>query len=320
VRFVISRPTRVLATLATAGLLLAGCGSGLSQVGAAAIVGDTRIPVTDVQSWFNAVLHKEAALKPQLQKQGQMDELGREIASFEVQQELIRQTARDEHLSVDEKRIDDAINRLGGPQAATAGKIYTPENFREAARSQLLAAELGRKYLDRLAVTFDFTQASTRQEAETKARRMAQSPQEAAALVDADRKAGVPASADEKLRAADSIQVAADGTQLATDTPLFGAAPGTVVAFTPPDQPAQWLVVRIKGRDTNSPSAAPIAAQTDEGTLQKFGMRLLAITADRVGVRLSPRYGVWDPIALGAAPSAGETTGFRFTGPKAPSA
>ncbi len=74
-------------------------------------------------------------------------------------------------------------------------------------------------------------------------------------------------------------------------------------------------MVLVRQRDTNSPSPAPVAPQTDEKTLHDVGMQLLGLTADRAGVRLSPRYGVWDPIGLTAAPTEGETQGFRLKSP-----
>ncbi|PKW14227.1 SurA N-terminal domain-containing protein [Saccharopolyspora spinosa] len=303
------RHGRLLASIAAAGLLLAGCGSGPSQVGAAAIVGDNRIPVSDVQSWFGEVLAKEPGLKPQLQQQGNLDELGRQLAAQLVRQELVEQAARDERLTVTDQQVADLINRMGGPAAATSGKIYTPQNLREVARTQLLATELGRKYFDRLDITFDYSQATTRGEAEEKAKRMAQGPAEAAAVVTADAKAGVPAALDQKLRATDS-------PQLAATTPLFGAQPGTVLAFEPETNSGQWLIARIKERRADAPPAVP-AGGADDQTLQGVGMHLLGITADRVGVRLSPRYGVWDRVNLVAVPSEGETTGFRMSAPAA---
>jgi hypothetical protein len=301
------RHGRLLASIAAAGLLLAGCGSGPSQVGAAAIVGDTRIPVTEVQSWFGEVLAKEPDVKPQLQQQGQLDELGRQLAAQLVRQELIEQAARDERLTVTDQQVTDLINKMGGPQAATAGKIYTQQNLREVARTQLLATELGRKYFDRLAVTFDYTQATTRREAEEKAQRMAQGPAEAAALINADAAAGVPAALGQQLRASAS-------PQLAATTPLFGAQPGTVLAFEPEPNSGQWLIALIKERSTDAPPMPPTAGGADDQTLQGVGMYLLGITADRVGVRLSPRYGVWDDVNLTAAPNENETTGFRVSG------
>ncbi|GAB3283906.1 SurA N-terminal domain-containing protein [Parasphingorhabdus pacifica] len=306
-RFVIQRPLRLLALITAAGLLLAGCGPGPNKVGAAAIVGDTRIPVADVQSWFEAVLAKEEGLKPRLREQEQMDELGRQLASYSIQQELLRQAAETHGISVDEREVAELVDSMGGADAATRNKIYTPRNFEVAARSQLIAVELGRKHLDRLAITFDFTQAATRDEAETKAKRMAQGPEEAAELVDAELQAGTPAGRDERLRAAENVQ-------LAGATPLFGARPGTVVAFEPQPQAGQWLIARIKERDTDAPPI-PAAAQADDQTLQAVGMRMLGVTADRVGVRLSPRYGVWDQVGLGSAPDESQTRGFWLSGP-----
>lgn len=306
--FIISRPLRLLASIAAAGVLVAGCGSGPSQAGAAAIIGDTRIPVSDVQHWFDAVLQKEPGLREQLRQQGQMDELARQLASHAVQHELLNRTARAQGVSVDERAVTELVNSMGGPQEGTAGKIYTPENFREAARDQLLAIELGREYLDRLAITFDFTQASTRREAEVKAKRMAQGPEQTAELIESDRQEGVPAAAGQRLHAAESVQ-------LAGSTPLFGAPPGTVVAFESEPQSGQWLVARIRERNTQAPAPVPAAARTDEQTLRAVGMRMLGITAEEEGVRLSPRYGVWDPVGLATAPNEGETTGFWFAGP-----
>ncbi len=300
---VISRPARLLVAVTASGFLLAGCGAGPVHAGAAAIVGDTRLPVTDVQTWFDDVMRKEQGLQPQLKHQGQMDDLGRQLASYRVRQELAEQAARTEHLTATDQQVDDLINQMGGPQAATAGKIYTPQNLRESARTEVLTTQLARKYINRLAVTFDFTQASTRREAEAKARRMAQGPEQAAAVIEDDRKAGLPATVGEHLRAAD------DG-QLAATTPLFAAEAGTVLAFKPDEQSGQWLVVRIKERKDDLLSTNPVP--NDEKVLRGLGQQLLGLTADRVGVQLSPRYGVWDPIAVGSAPNAGETLGFRL--------
>ncbi|MEV4731259.1 SurA N-terminal domain-containing protein [Saccharopolyspora sp. NPDC049426] len=296
------RRGRLFASLVVAGVLLSGCGSGPSQVGAAAIVGDQRIPVTEVQSWFSEVLAKEPELRPQLREQGQYDELGRTLAGQLVRQELVAQAARENGLTASEQQVTDMINQWGGPQA-TEGKIFTPENLHEMARTEALVTELGRRYFDGLAVTFDFTQATTRAEAERKAHQMAQGDAAVRDLIAADAKAGLPASAGQQLRAVDS-------PKLAASTPLFSAEPGTVLAFEPEPNSGQWLVALIRDRKA-APSAGP-AGGVDDQTLQGVGTYLLGATADRVGVTLSPRYGVWDPIGLQPVPNEGETTGFRI--------
>lgn len=304
-RSITSRALRSLAGLTAAGLLLAGCGSGPSQVGAAAIVGNTRIPVTDVQNWYTAIMRKEPGLKEHLKSQGQTDELGRQLASFTVQNELTRQAAKQEQLSVDERQVDELIGRMGGPEAATHGRVYTRENLRESARTQLLTAELGKKYFHRVSVVLDFTVATSRREAENKARTMAEGPQQAAALIDADRKAGQRAMTDQPFRADEN-------TKLATTTPVFGADPGTVLAVKPGEGSGDWLIVLVKKRDTNAPPPATPTEEAGQKTLYDAGLQMLGLTAEHLGVRLSPRYGVWDPVGLSAVPTPGETTGLRL--------
>ncbi|WP_406692705.1 SurA N-terminal domain-containing protein [Saccharopolyspora sp. ID03-671] len=296
------RRGRLFASLAVAGVLLSGCGSGPGQAGAAAIVGDQRIPVSEVQSWFSEVLAKEPELKPQLRRQGQYDELGRTLAGQLVRKELVAQAARQDGLTVSEQQVTDMINQWGGPQA-TQGKIFTPENLHDMARSEALVTELGRRYFDGLAVTFDFTQATTRADAERKAQQMSRGDAAVRDLIAADAGAGVPAAAGQRLRAVDS-------PKLAASTPLFGAEPGTVLAFEPEPNSGQWLVALIREREAK-PSPNPTSA-VDDQTLQGVGSFLLGATADRVGVTLSPRYGVWDQIGLQAAPNEDETTGFRI--------
>ncbi|MDA3626703.1 SurA N-terminal domain-containing protein [Saccharopolyspora sp. WRP15-2] len=300
-----TRHGRLLASIAAAGFLLAGCGSGPSQVGAAAIVGDTRIPVSDVQSWFDELLERQPDIKPQLKQQGSLDDLGRQLASQLVRQELVEEAARDERLTVTDQQVAERVGQLGGPQAATEGMIYGPREAGEMVRTQMLTAELGRKYIDQLSITFDLTQASTRGEAEKKARQMALGPQQAADLVAQDKAAGLLTATDQQLRPAESLELAAN-------TPLFGAEPGTVLAFEQSPNSGQWLVVRVKDRQVDPKAPAQLANGAGDDVLQQFGTFLLGVTADRTGVQLSPRYGVWDPVHLTAVPNEGETTGFRF--------
>lgn len=303
---VIPRPGRLFVALAAAGLLLTGCGTGPGQPGAAAVVGGETIPVSEVQTWFDGLLAAEQEVKPQLQAQGQMDDVARNIATLSVRAKLAELAAREENITIPDRRVSEEIAALGGAEAATQGQIYTPQNFREGVRSQLIVTELGRKYADRLAVTFDYTQATTRADAEQKARRMATSAEEARKVLAEDAAAGLPAMESQRLRAAETPQ----SNALAAATPLFAADPGTVLAFQG-QQAGQWLVARVTERRTDARGSAP--APMDQQTLQGLGTQLLALTGDRVGVELSPRYGVWDPIAVATAPNEGETTGFRFS-------
>lgn len=299
----LSRRGRLFASIAVAGLLLVGCGTGPSKMGAAAVVGDTRIPVSQVKTWFSDVLDEEPQLRSQLEKQHQYDELGRALAGQLVRRELIAEAAERERLSVDEQQVDAVMNRWRR-SGATEGSIFTEENVRGFARDDALLLELGRRYFDGLSITFDYTQATTRSEAERKAHRMAESDAAATELINSDRAGGTPAGAGQRLRATDS-------PKLAAATPLFGAEPGTVLAFEPEPNAGQWLIVRIEER---AATPAPRASAADESTLRALGGQLLGLTAQRAGVQLSPRYGAWDPIGLSPVPDEGQTTGFRIPG------
>ena len=156
-------PLRVVAVAAVAVGMLVGCGSGPSQIGAAALVGDTVIPVDRVQQQLDIVLTKEGEqAKTQLVAGSQLDDVSREILTQAVRHELLAVTARREGLSVDDEQIDDVIGQLGGPEMASAGTVYDAQGIRTRAQDQLLAVELGRKYVPRLSATVDYTTAGTR--------------------------------------------------------------------------------------------------------------------------------------------------------------
>lgn len=305
-RSVIARPRLIVALLSA--LLIAGCGSHAGKAGSAAIVGDDSISVSTVDERVNALLDRSPDLQPQLAEQGRMDDVARRIAAFEVRKELAAQAARRENLRVSERQIDEWIARQGGAEAATRGRIYTKQDLRSVARALLRMRELGRKHLTTSTVTFDYTQAETRKSAREKAERMARGPEAARTLINQDKADGLAAGTGRKIAAADNATIAAS-------TPLFGATEGTVLAFRGPSgrgTASGWLVARITDRGTDGRSAGTPRRTSPEIT-QAFGSRLLGLTAQRVGVRLSPRYGVWDPVELTAAPDEGQTSGFRYS-------
>ena len=62
-------------------------------------------------------------------------------------------------------------------------------------------------------------------------------------------------------------------------------------------------MLRVTDRRTE-PSADPSAvASLGESDLATIGERLLQPLAEQVGVRVNPRYGVWDPISLRVVPA-----------------
>lgn len=282
-------------------VLLAGCGSGPSQAGAAAIVGDTEIPIGYVQSWWERVMGDDT-LKEQLRANGQLDDLGRVIVREAVRHELLKITAEREGLQFDEAQVSELIETLGGEQAAVeiTQSIYDRNTIRDRARDQLLAVALGRKYFD-TTVRFDYTFAGSREQALNKARELAADPRRVRSIIEADRQRGLQVGLDQRQSIADNLDAV-------LRTPLFSVPAGHVLAYPDADEsnPGQWVVAVIRERTTGTPSSQPGAVTIDrvnESRLEGVGLRLLGIESRKIGVRLNPRYGVWshEYVAIGAS-------------------
>jgi len=293
------RSVAAAAVAVLSGVLLAGCGSGPSRVGAAAIVGDTAIPIEYVQSWWDRVA-SDASLKEQLRANEQFDDLGRVIVREAVRHELLKQVARLEGLQFDEAQVSDLIAALGGEQAAVevTQSIYDRNTIRDRARDQLLTVALGRKFFD-TSVRYDATVVASREQALAKAHELAADPDRARSIIQADVNRGGPAGVDQ-------VQSIADNVDAVLKTPLFTVPAGTVLAYPNPDEAGQgqWIVVVVRERTTGTPSALPGAAtvdEVDESRLEGIGLRLLGTYSREIGVRVNPRYGVWshEYVAIG---------------------
>jgi SurA N-terminal domain len=285
-------------------VLLAGCGSGPSQSRAAAIVGDTKITIESVQSWWDRVL-ADRELKEQLRANGQFDDLGRVIVREAVRHELLRKTAQREGLQYDEAQVNELIEKLGGEQAAVelTQSIYDRNTIRERARDQLLAIALGRKYFD-TTVRFDFMVVGSRDQALAKARELAADPERARSIIQADGRGGAAVGLNQRQSIGDNIDAV-------LRTPLFSVPAGYVLAYPDADKTGQgqWVVVVIRDRTTGTPSTQPGAITVDrvnESRLEGVGLRMLGLQSREIGVRLNPRYGVWSHEYVAAAQTEGE--------------
>ena len=288
-------------------VLLAGCGSGPSQVGAAAIVGDTAIPIEYVQSWWDRYL-SDRQRKEEVRAANSFDDLGRVIVTQAVRHELLRTVAKREGLQFDEAQVSQLIDDLGGEQAAVdaTNSIYDRNTIRDRARDQLLAVALGRKYFETTSVRYDYTLADSRDEALAKARELAAAdPDRTRSIIEADRGNGIQVGIDQEQRIADSVDYA-------LNTPLFSVAAGNVVAFQDPDQANQgrWVVAVLHERKTDaSPSSfagAVTVDRVDDSRLEGIGLRLLGSMSTEVGVRVNPRYGLWSHVYVAVAQNEGE--------------
>lgn len=268
---------------------LAGCGSGPSQVGSAAIIGQTVVPLGETQQRIDSALAKPGLLD-QLKLQGdKAADISREVVSRAVQHVLLEEAARREKIRVTDDQVNAELTREGGADALVEATIYDKDSVRGAVRDQLVSQALARKLLPKVTVTVDVTSATSRQDAVAKARKMASGPSGAASVL-----AGDP-------RAQRNLQLRASQVPQSAASFLFGTPAGSVVAAQTSPAPDGWTVLRVTARSTTAPGGDPKASSVsrlDDSTLDDIGRRFTQPLAQELGVRVNPRYGQWDPLRL----------------------
>lgn len=303
------------------GLVLGGCATGPSQANAAAIVGGKTITVDRVQELVRKAVEIEPAAQV-LADQRKLDLLSRAVLKQLVMHELIDAYARENAVTVDPGQVSQLATQIGESLkplptdgSATADVIVDQAVNRvmdptELARDYLIRLKLGQEAAPTLSVTFDYVvvapggpeepTGSLRGKAEELARKLAVSPEEATRVVKEEIAAGGQADEGEVFTPAAVADIAG--------SLIFGTPEGNVIAFQPNPENAAWVVAVIRDRATDA-EPDPAAAQ-DPRLATALGPRVLQPMVDKVGITISPRYGVWDTAAMGIAPSAEETTGF----------
>ena len=338
----IMRRPRALTAVVASALLLAGCGSGPSQVGAAAVVGDTAISLDKVQELIDKAI-REQPYAQKLASEHKLDVLGRAFVGQLVTHELLAQVAEKENVSADPGRIDAQLanDPLNQPVPADSTDETTAvsqvasrtRDHREELTDTYLAQRLADKIMPNLTVTFDFTSVgllptadggaapqgeAARAEAFELARQFAANPASATARIAQDMQTEQAArqSAAQSGQNVDNIpplgglgvaQPATQASVLAT-TPLYGSPAGTVTVFPYPSLQGVWFVGVVRQRSADKPVATEQADPPDATTKTAIGIRLLQPYLDQLGVRINPRYGTWDVLSMsiltpGGAPS-----------------
>jgi hypothetical protein len=318
---VIRRPAAAVVVLAIAALLLAACGSGPSQVNAALIVGNTTVSVDQVQHELNGLLASQAVAQ-QAQQSGKLDEVSRAVVTSHVLHVLAGQAATRYGLVVTDQQVDQLISQSGGAAKVAAGLLVDPANVRDGVRDFLVEIDLARKYADTLKVTLGFVAASDRPTAVRDAQRLAADPGALKAMVSAAAAASggqgggqtstqlsassyLQTIAQQQAQQAQQQQGAPTSTE--NDGPVFGAPANSVIAFQPNAAAGGgWIVAIILSRDLGA-GGSQSAAASDPTTLHSLGVSLLEQEATDVGVRISPRYGVWNLADMSVAASDDQT-------------
>ncbi len=287
-------------------LLATGCATGPAKAGSAAIVGGQAIDLERVQERTITVLKKEPAAQ-QMQDQGKLDQVSRLVLADEITHKIAEYAGQRENITVDETKVWDAVQQLGGPEAASKQSEQDPSTILSRQRDILIMGELARRNLSTLEVTIDFFQVKDPKEARDKAAQVTADPSKMARFVqEAPRSSsGQQASAsDRKVRVSENSSL--------VHTMLWGVQPGTVVAFPADEQQASWMVALVKARTKvpATPGEDDLADRIDPRLLAAFGLRIAQFVAADLSIEVNPRYGVWDPTDATVVPKAGEKAGF----------
>ena len=316
---IMGRPRALVAVLAAC-LVLAGCGSGPSQVETAVYLGGRNVPIEAVQQLIDKAVQEQPAAQ-QLARQHKLDQLGREIVRQLIVHQTVTQTAEMDGVKIDPRQLDQVLAQdplttpvstdSADPSQLAQQIVYRVRDHREVISDQLLLQSLGEQYVDKLSVTFDYTSVvsdsggaapvSMREQAFAKAEQMAAGPGAAAQVIQADAAAGQETGVGEKVPALQAPDLAG--------MVLFGVPPGTVVAFQPSAAQPVWIVAIVRARDLTTPQSVDQASAPTATQLAGIGLRLLQPYVAQAGLKVNPRYGVWDPAGLTLAPSESETTG-----------
>jgi hypothetical protein len=276
---------RVAAAVAVVAAVISGCG-GPAQAGTAVFVGDNAVPLDRIQTQLDAALAKGDLVSQFTAQGGSTADIARSIVTREVMHDLLARRAAQEEIVVTDAQVDARIAESGGPDALLDGSFYDLPALRDRLRDDLIAAQLAQRVVGGLAVTADLVAATSRAEADAAAAALQAGGPEAEALF-----------RDPRTSARGTTFPAVASPENAA-TVLFGVPVGTVVAFQPNPQQSTWIVARVVERRTDAPSDPAAVSSISESQLVGIGRRMLQPTAAEVGVRVNPRYGVWDPIQL----------------------
>jgi hypothetical protein len=306
---------RVVAPFAAVTALVAtlsACGNGPSQVNSAVILGDHVISVDQVQNLVDKVVKEPAARG--LAQQHKLDLVAREVVGQLVVHQLLTDLAHREGVRVDDDKLADlrAQNPFG--QKLTAGSdvpteqlvpelVYRARGFDAYANDQLLLDALAREHLGRDSAKYNLVVVEKADEARELAKKIAANPGESASLMRA---------ASEKA-AQPVVQLGKDATG---GDGVYLAAPKNSVFVVPSSQGATgsggFQVVHVLSTKTAASVPADVdLSQITEDQLPTLGRFVLRTPAIESGVRISPRYGVWNDLMLSVVPkSEAEVSGY----------
>lgn len=282
------RVGRVVAAVAVVGAVVSGCGGGPSQVGSAAIVGSEVVPLDQVQSRLGVAL-AQTDVVAELAGQGVgTPDIARDVVTQAVLHELSERAAAAEGITVTPVDVDAELVARGGAEAVLERSLFDLPVVRERLRDELIVQRLAARHVNGLAVTADILGVTSREEAAEAARILAGGGPGADALF-----------AQNPQISRRNVEYRASTTPDVASTVVFGTPAGRTGYFQPSPGQSGWIVFRVVERRTDAPPVGPDAVdRIGKAELVKIGRRLLQPLAVELGVRVNPRYGAWNQVAL----------------------
>jgi hypothetical protein len=224
----------------------------------------------------------------------EVPDIARDVVTGTVLHDLLSRAAATSGITVTEADVDAALEKSGGAASVLSQSLYDLPTIRERLRDRLIAVRHAERFAPGLTVTADVIATDSRDDAAAKARVLAAGGPEAEALFTDNPQNSRRSMSFDALRSPQASTV------------LFGLPVGRTAYFQPPQQDS-WVVLRVTDRRTD-PNADPgAAASLGESDLAAIGQRLLQPLAEEVGVRVNPRYGVWDPVSMSVVPEDQES-------------
>lgn len=326
---VISRSAKLLVTGAVGALLLAGCASGPGQAGSAAIVNGSAISLDTVQAELNNQLaHQPSAGAGQ---QANPADEARLIVTFAVLHQILDAAAVKYHFTVPPQVVDEYAQEAGGVDHLMQQYGYSNSEVQMVLHDKVAQIAFADRYLAQFEITFDSVGVPDQKTATALAQKVAADPANARSIMTSAGAGGNnPAQFGTKWTGGQIMaqqnqitqqsQQSGGGAGSQTILPLFAAKANSVLAFSLGQ--GQWVVLAVHNVDTNatpSDQEKQAISQADTSDLANAGTFLLSPFAQQLSIKVSPRYGVWDPIAMAVVPSAGQV-GVEFPDKTTPAA
>jgi hypothetical protein len=308
---------RAAAPFAVVTALVAGltaCGTGPSQVNSAVILDDHVISVDEVQAIVDKVVKEQPAARS-LAQQHKLDLVAREAVTQLVTHRLLTQAAADEDLSVDQEQLravkkqdpfDEDLPTDGSMPAEelVPQLVYRARGLDAYANDTLMLSALAMKYLGRVSANFNVALFTEPGPAKELAEKIAADPDNAQSLMRESATGDLEPQLDQ------------DTGPSTLGLRLMVPDNTVMVLYEPPNGQSAggYVVVQVTSTETST-SVSPEfqSGQVDPSQLPQAGRYVLRERLLDQGIRISPRYGVWDSTEMKVVPkSEAEVSGLLF--------